>query len=251
VIGAEPQRKEKKGGEGCESCVDCTCEDDDTKCPGRCHDCSGGSCIDDDTKCTGCCKCSGGNCVDENENCASVQRCENCVCKCDNNCYEWEDVFPSSPPSPCPECDNSQGGCYSSAYWIQVGYAYFTGGIPPQGDMGVCGNPTKKAIVGYHIFCTDYDTDVDRIVEIVLKLGLDLTTYVDCGKCVLTRSPSACLKCIAGLIVGDIVDESPCIFVDGCEHCYAWDENCSFPIEIDVVDWEKVDAFCHPGLDWP
>lgn len=219
------------------------------------------SCVDDDTKCSICQNCSGGNCVlKPTSECTTDSDCQEtleycylCKCKC-HNCYEWKYVSPNTLFE-CPECSNEEGGCYSSAFWIQQGYDYFTGGSPPDGGMGLCDNPTKTEQVGYHVFCVDYDTDVEKIVEIVIKLGLDLSTYVDCGKCVLTRSPSACYKCIIGLIIGEIVDESPCLFVDGCEHCYDWDENCSVPIEEKVVDWDKVEeenvGFCYPGLDWP
>ncbi|MBN2270883.1 MAG: hypothetical protein JXN61_09735 [Sedimentisphaerales bacterium] len=246
----------------CTKCEDGECVDDDAQCTGECHDgCSGGSCVDDDSKCNSCQKCSYGNCgLKSTSDCATdsdchetFQYCYLCKCKC-QSCYAWEDV-PENTLNPCPDCSNEEGGCYSSTFWITEGFAYYSGGIPPNGDIGLCGNPTKIEDVGYHIYCVDYDTDVDRIVEIVINLGLDLSTFVDCGQCVLTRVPSACYKCIIGLIIGEIVDESPCIFVDGCEHCYAFDTNCSFPIEQEVVDWGKIEeehiGFCCPGLDWP
>ena len=271
------------GGEGCESCVDCNCVDDDSKCDyiccngsccsegqNCCNDnccsnvccngvccsegqiCCNGTCCDSDDCCNNdtCCDSDDICCTDNGNYCCELyEHCGGGECVCDN-CYEWDDVF-SNYPSSCPDCNNAQGGCYSSYYWIQEEFSYFTGDTPPDGEMGLCDNPTKVMIVGYHIFCTDYDTDVDAIIEIVINLGLDLSTYVDCGICVVNKFPSACYKCIIGLIVGEIIDDLPCLWVDGCEHCYDWDENCSSPIEIEVVDWEADNKFCYPGITWP
>ena len=224
----------------CEECVDGACE---YQCDNLCEVCDDGEC---GLKLTA-------ECVTDSDCDEILEHCYLCKCIC-YDCYAWEYV-PENYFDPCPECDNEEGGCYSSVFWIQDGYDRFTGGSPPTGEMGLCDNPTKIEQVGYHIYCVDYDTDVDKIVEIVVDLGLDLSTYVDCGACVLTKNPSSCYKCIIDLIIGEIIDSSPCLWVDGCEHCYDWDENCSTPIEVDVVDWGKIVSddigFCYPGLDWP
>jgi len=259
--------------ENCSTCKEC--DDGDcvlkstsecdvaSDCTGECHNgCSSCSCVNDDSKCSICKRCDEGNCVlkttsecDVDSDCDPDQYCYLCDCRC-NDCYAWEYV-PENYLTPCPACDNDEGGCYSDFFWIQDGHDIFGGGPPSSGEMGLCDNPTKTEVVGYHIFCVDYDTDVDEVIETVISLGIDLSTYVDCGACVATlgEAISSCFKCIMGLIVDEIIEDSPCIWVEGCEHCYDWDETCSTPIEVEVVDWDKVDSddidFCYPGIDWP
>lgn len=81
---------------------------------------------------------------------------------------------------------------------------------------------------------------IDAIIKIVVKLYLDYSSYLDCGICVGSRLSSHCLSCIAGLIADDVVDELPCIFVNECENCIGGDEACCYPIEVEVIDWEKI-----------
>jgi hypothetical protein len=249
----------------CQKCSGGACVDDDAGgntdevCVG-CKTCQSGTYEDDDDECDFCQKCSGGDCILKptsecvtNSDCHELEHCFLCKCYCDN-CYAYEYV-PKNTLSPCPECDDEEGGCYSSSTLILSGYDRFTGGSPANGKIGLCGNPTKIELVGYHVFCTEYHADIDEIIEIVIGLGLDLSTYLDCGQCVLYRNPSACYMCIIGVIADELIDAIPCDWVEECEHCYLFDTNCSYPVEVEVVDWDKIIedniGLCYPGIDWP
>lgn len=92
---------------GCESCVDCWCEDDESKCPGECDTCDDGTCTDHDYNCSSidCEICNDGVCEDRCPalgkhcwlgtcvECRDVLDCELCW-----ECINHECVHP------CDEC---------------------------------------------------------------------------------------------------------------------------------------------------
>ena len=105
------------------------------------------------------------------------------------------------------------------------------------------------------MFCTDYDANVDAIVDLLELLG-DLPTYADCGKCVAIKNPVTCLKCLASLVLDGLIDlnDYPCIFVNECQMCHSVDVECSTPHKETVVDWEVMTGVvpsCILGINYP
>ncbi len=251
---------------GCQLCSNCQCDGVDAElCIGQCDQCNTetGYCYDDSSLCTVDCDiCSSGSCVDpcpaqgkfcdtasdtcveclDNDDCEEPEpfcsddhECIGCI-----NCYGWEYVDRNFP-DPCPDCDNNQGGCHSSITLISSEYSRFTGGSPPPGEGGLCYNPTKTIQIGSILHCVDYQTDVEEIIGILAGLGGTISTYQDCVSCVATRQPSNCIKCIIDLVQDQIIDEYPCIFINGCEQCYDWDTECSLSLYAETVDWEALE----------
>jgi len=175
--------------------------------------------------------------VDEYYRCG----CEDYECE---DCWEYTTV-PANDASPCPECSDAMGGCYSTHERIPEEYAVYVPNIldPPEpGQWGVCGYHVKAESVRFLTTCVEYQTDVSAVIDVVASLGLDLSTWLDCAECVATRSPVPCYKCIIGLIAGEIYDGLPCIWVDECDRCNYSDEACSYPLTTpNVIDWNAVD----------
>jgi hypothetical protein len=73
----------------CETCVDGTCEDDDTKCGAECGYCLDGRCWGDSDKCEGCQTCAVGywTCEDNDAECSWDQVCEDKECVDAGLCY--------------------------------------------------------------------------------------------------------------------------------------------------------------------
>ena len=266
---------------GCNLCINCTCQVDAEGCMAECDVCNLTSreCEDDDDLCDDCYECNNGTCEDscegtdtpicdtetdqcveciEDPDCEDYEYCrEDNTCAC-TNCYAWVHMPPIYLNGECPECDNDEGGCYSSAAAVPWGYDMFSGSPPADGEVGLCDNPSKTDTIGYHTYCVESLDDAMWIKQIVIdliELGNDLSTIDSCLQCVTTGQPLSCGMCLAGLFEGDLIDQPPCYWVDECVWCPSTSLDCAWDIEDDVVDWDTINSqhtrFCYPGADWP
>jgi len=258
------------GGNTDEVCVGCkTCQS------GECESgCPTGECCDDDvdvcvSSCPGdkCEICSVGTCIDScpiiGKHCDGAGNCEECItdahctledhygCGCEDHecedCWKFSTIS-SNEVQPCPECDDDEGGCYSTHTRIPEEYAVYVNILnpPASGQIGVCGLHYKTEVVRFLTTCVEYQTDAQKIFALVIyliDLGMDVSSIASCSQCA-GGNLTACSSCFSGLLVGEIWDEifDRCSFTEGCNRCPWDDTSCSYPLNTpNVVDLGAVD----------
>lgn len=191
--------------EGCRSCSEGLCVDDDAKCAG-CRGCAGGSCVDDDSHCEGCAVCSGGDCEDDDTRCASgVCIDRQCVeCRSDEECDGCESC---SDDGQCVEDDSNCSGCNSCTDGTCVEDDANCGecGICAEGacqdDSSLCGGCGQ---------CTDGECRDDDSL-------CDTDACQVCEGQVCVDACSGCQTCDGDGNCTD--DDLECDVVAGCEEC--------------------------------
>jgi hypothetical protein len=231
-------------------------------CPGH-EGCCNGTCCNGE-----CCSapryqqpcCPPGTSCCGTQDCVDPTKCESCVdghkvvcggdpVKCCLNrecktCSAWY-RDPDNYLTPCPECDDARGGCYSSFYWLKYAHYHYTGSSPPVDDIGICGTPTICEQVGVNTQCRKTGLNTLPIIICAYEVG---SMLIDCITCIASDGADieACVSCLQSLIEDgfDCVDPDLCQYISGCDYCYEW-ESCSTPIEEEVVDWSNAEICFH------
>lgn len=229
------------------------CFDDNDCDPNLCQICTaGGTCIDrcpiSHEYCDG-----SGECVEclQDSHCppAEYYGCRCAAHECDD-CWAYATV-PANDALPCPECDDDEGGCYSTHIRKPNEYAVYTGILNPPApeEMGVCGYHTKSEPVRFLTTCVEYQTDALAAAEFVYSIYNVYSGVKDIASCAACYAapPASCLACFEGLIESAIWDliVDKCTFVEGCNRCPWDDESCSDPLTTgNVVDWGAGGPMC-------